>query len=276
MKFIHISDIHLTIPGEEMGGLDPHARFARALKDIADNHADAERIIITGDLTHWGEVEAYQALQTAIQDLPCPVRLMIGNHDHRDTFRQVFPKHPVDANGFVNHAETIDGCRFIYLDSTGDKTHAGHFCAARLDWLEAELNTAPHARIFMHHNPMLLGLPAVDQIGLVAQDRPGFHALIDRFSDRIDFIHFGHVHAHISGRFKGIPFASVPSTGNQSIPDLQEEVFLKGAAMDPGYFVVLAEGRDTIIHQVPFSWNGQVNLSGVSWEDWKKPSLAGA
>ena len=33
MKIIHISDIHLTVPGEEMGGHDPHARFDRALDD---------------------------------------------------------------------------------------------------------------------------------------------------------------------------------------------------------------------------------------------------
>lgn len=276
MKIIHISDIHLTIPGEEMGGLDPHARFARALADVARNHADAARIVITGDLAHWGEVAAYEALKTALAEVSIPVRLMIGNHDDRDNFLSVFNDHPVDANGFVNHAETVNGTRLIYLDSVGAKTHAGHFCAARRAWLEAELAQAARARIFLHHNPMPVGLPAEDKIALVPEDRAPLKALLETYGDRIDYIHFGHVHAPIHGRFAGIPFASVPSTGNQSLPDLTETEVLKGAPMDPAYFVLLIDGDDTTIHQIPFAWDGPVMTSGTGWDDWAKPGTAAA
>lgn len=271
MKIIHISDIHLTIPGEVMGGLDPHARFASALADVVDNHADAARIIITGDLAHWGERAAYEALRDAIADLPVPVRLMIGNHDDRATFRSVFAGHPVDAEGFVNHAETIGGVRFIYLDSVGERTHAGHFCAARRAWLQRELKSCRRARIFLHHNPMQLGLPAEDRIALVEEDRGPFGALIRDHAAKIDHIHFGHVHAPIHGRYAGVQFAAVPSTGNQSLPDLNETELLKGAPMEPAYFVVLIDGDESIIHQIPFAWSGPVLTAGTEWEDWAKP-----
>lgn len=271
MKIIHISDIHLTVPGEEMGGLNPHARFARALAHVVENHADAARIIITGDLAHWGEHAAYEALQAAVADLPVPVRLMIGNHDDRATFRSVFADHPVDENGFVNHAETVDGARFIYLDSVGERTHAGHFCAVRRAWLRAELESCERARIFLHHNPMLLGLPAEDKIALNKDDRSPFQGLIRDHAEKIDYIHFGHVHAPIHGCLAGVPFASVPSTGNQSIPDLSETELLKGAPMDPAYFVFQIDGRDTTIHQIPFAWEGPVMTAGTGWEDWAKP-----
>jgi 3',5'-cyclic AMP phosphodiesterase CpdA len=274
MKIIHISDIHLTIPGEEMGGLDPHIRFARALADVAENHADVDRIVITGDLAHWGEAAAYEALKSALAKVSIPVRLLIGNHDDRDTFRKVFTDHPVDANGFVNHAETLDGTRLIYLDSVGDKTHAGHFCAARRDWLEAELAAVGRARIFLHHNPMRVGLPAEDKIALVPEDRAPFKALLEAYGDRVDYIHFGHVHAPVHGRFAGIPFASVPSTGNQSFPDLNETELLKGAPMEPAYFVLSIDGNDTTIHQIPFAWDGPVTSSGTRWEDWAKSNEA--
>ena len=274
MKIIHISDIHLTVPGEEMGGLDPHARLDRALAHILANHPDAARIVITGDLTHWGEPGAYEALHAALCDLPTPVRLMIGNHDNRTTFRMVFSDHPTDENGFVNHAETLDGIRFLYLDSVGERTHAGHFCAARRDWLAAELAACSRARIFLHHNPMLLGLPAEDRIALVAEDRPGFAALMSTHSDKIDYLHFGHVHAPIHGLYQGVQFSSAPSTGNQSIPDLAETRFLKSAAMDPAYCVLLIDGRHTTIHQVPFDWDGPVTMAGTGWEDWAKPHEA--
>jgi 3',5'-cyclic AMP phosphodiesterase CpdA len=271
MKIVHISDIHLTNPGEEMGGLDPHARFARALADVLAHHADATRIILTGDLAHWGEKPAYEALRQAIASSPIPVRLMIGNHDDRANFLSVFPDHPVDSNGFVNHAETVDGTRFLYLDSVGTQTHAGHFCAARRRWLEAELATCQRARIFLHHNPMPVGLPAEDKIALVEPDRTAFFDLLRTHSDKIDYIHFGHVHAPIHGRYAGVQFASVPSTGNQSIPDLAETELLKGAPMDPAYFVLLIQGEDTIIHQIPFAWDGPVLTAGTEWEDWAKP-----
>lgn len=68
MKIIHISDIHLTVPGEEMGGLNPHARFARALAHVVENHADAARIIITGDLAHWGNAQPMKRCK-----LPSPI-----------------------------------------------------------------------------------------------------------------------------------------------------------------------------------------------------------
>lgn len=274
MKIIHISDIHLTVPGEEMGGHDPHARFDRALRHILADHADAARIVITGDLAHWGEPAAYEALRDALQGLPIPVRLMIGNHDNRANFRAVFADHPTDENGFVNHAETIDGTRFLYLDSTGERTHAGHFCAARRNWLATELAGCDRARLFLHHNPMLLGLPAEDRIALVAEDRPGFAALLAEYGAKIDYLHFGHVHAPIHGCYQGVQFASVPSTGNQSIPDLAEPRFLKSAALSPAYCVVLIEGGSTIIHQVPFDWDGPVTLSGTGWDDWAKPHEA--
>lgn len=274
MKLVHISDIHLTLPSERMGGLDPHRRLKQALEDVRTKHADADRIIITGDLTHWGEPAAYETLRDILNDLPCPVRLLIGNHDDRKAFLSTFPDHPRDPGDFINHAETLDNLRLIYLDTTAPRTHAGHFCAQRLNWLEGELDACDHARLFMHHNPMPLGLPAADKIALIPEDRQALKALLTRYTDRIDYLHFGHVHLPAHGTFCGIPFASVRSTGNQSLPDLNEPDLLKGAPMAPSYSVILTEGRDTIIHEYPFLWEGPILTSGIAWEDWAKPVAA--
>lgn len=274
MKFIHISDIHFTVPGELMGGLNPHERFARALSDITDNHADAARIIVTGDLAHWGEREAYEALQAALEPVEIPVRLLIGNHDNRDVFVGVFRSQPLDENGYVNYAETIEDRRFVYLDTVSPRTHAGHFGTDRLAWLQAELEAHRRIRLFMHHNPLVLGLPAEDQIGLVPGDRAQFQALLQAHADRIEHIHFGHVHAPINGQLFGIPFTSVPSTGNQSLPDLREPYWLQGAPMPPAYHVVLLEQTQTVIHQIPFTWDGPVFRAGLGWDDWAKSDTA--
>ncbi|MEQ9260421.1 MAG: metallophosphoesterase [Roseovarius sp.] len=274
MKFIHLSDIHLTLPGERMGGLDPHRRLAQALADIAAHHADAARLVITGDLTHWGERGAYEALRAALADVPIPVRLLIGNHDDRATFLEVFNDHPRDANGHVNHAEEVEGTSFLYLDTCAPRTHAGHFGPERCAWLEEELARATRARLFLHHNPMPLGVPAEDKIALVPEDRARLADVLDRHRDRIDYLHFGHIHAPAHGLWRGIPFAAAPSTGNQSLPDLQEPDLLQGAPMPPAYNVVLVEGADTVIHRIPFTWDGPVFTAGTEWEDWVKPVAA--
>lgn len=274
MKLVHISDIHLTCPGERMGGLDPHSRFAEALAHVRGAHSDADRIVITGDLTHWGEPAAYRALKAALTDLPCPVRLLIGNHDDRRAFLSEFETQPTDASGFVNAAETLQGVRLIYMDTTQPRTHAGHFCAARRAWLASELEACDRARLFLHHNPMLLGLPAEDKIAIVPEDRGPLSDLLTQYNDRIEYLHFGHVHAPVHGTFCGIPFASVRSTGNQSLPDLKETELLQGAPMAPSYAVILVDDSGTIIHDIPFMWDGPVFTAGTEWEDWAKPVAA--
>ena len=257
-----------------MGGLDPHRRLAQALDNMRAHHADADRIIITGDLTHWGEPAAYAALKETLRDAPCAVRLLVGNHDDRSAFLATFTDHPKDANGFVNYSETVGDTRLIYLDTTAPRTHAGHFCAARRDWLEAELAACSRARLFMHHNAMSLGLPAEDKIGLVPEDRAPLADLLTVYRDRIDHIHFGHVHAPVHGTWCGIPFASVRSTGNQSLPDFAEQDLLHGAPLDPSYAVILADDTGSIIHDIPFTWDGPVFSAGTAWEDWEKPVVA--
>ena len=274
MKIVHISDIHFTCPGERMGGLDPHHRFAQALGDVRRNHADADRIVITGDLTHWGEPAAYAALRAALTDLPCPVRLLVGNHDDRANFLAAFPDHPRDANGYVNHAEDVAGTRLIYLDTTSPRTHAGHFGPDRIAWLEAQLQGCSRARLFMHHNVMPLGQPAEDRIALVEEDRPAMAALLTRHRDRIDYLHFGHIHAICSGTYCGIPFASVRSTGNQSLPDFRETEYLRGGPLAPSFAVIDVREDLTTIHEIPFTWDGPVFSSGTGWDDWAKPVAA--
>lgn len=277
MKLIHLSDIHLTIPGEPMGGLDPHVRFAQALADVNEKHSDAARIIITGDLTHWGEREAYEALKEVVSSQSVPIRLLIGNHDDRAMFRDVFADHPADENGFINYAETIGETRMIYLDSCSPKTHAGHFDASRRAWLKRELQNAERARLFLHHGPMEVGVTAKDKITLVEEDREPLRGLLTTYQDRIDYIHFGHVHAPIHGSYCGIPFASVPSLGHQSIPDFDEPDLLVGAPLLPAYYVIQIEGSTTRIHKIPYTYDGPVTKTGTGWDDWAKPETrAGA
>ncbi|MEL6211502.1 MAG: metallophosphoesterase, partial [Pseudomonadota bacterium] len=60
MKILHLTDIHLTTPGESISGCDPNANFEAALAHALSLHADAALMVITGDLSDWGEQADYE------------------------------------------------------------------------------------------------------------------------------------------------------------------------------------------------------------------------
>lgn len=272
MKIIHMSDIHLTRPGETIGGLDPHARLDQALQHCQTNHPDAERIIITGDLAHWGEAEAYEALRQRANRTSMPLRLLLGNHDDRSNFLKAFADHPRDDNGFVIYAEDIDGLNFIYCDTNQRLTHAGHFDARRRESLHGLLSASPgSALVFMHHNPAPTGMAAVDSIGLIAEDSTALADLLRAHAGKVRHIFFGHTHLTLSGSFAGVPFSCVRSTLHQSLPNYSADPMLHGGEFQPHYSVITFAGDLTMISHVPFAYDGPVRRSGTAWDDWAKP-----
>ncbi len=268
MKFIHLSDIHLGAPGALIEGLDPYERLARAFGHMAEHHADAVRLVITGDLTHHANPDAYAVLRDAIKVLPMPVRLMVGNHDERGAFFQAFPDHPRDENGFVNHAEDVLGRRFIYCDTVRPQSHIGAFCELRRAWLATQLAMSDTAYLFFHHNVLDLGDPCTDVLALNKEDQAELRSLLKAHKHKIAHLFFGHVHEPLCGTLAGIPFSGVASTLHQTIPSLAPADKSPSGPLEPSYRVVLARGEDVVIHQIPFAYEGEVTWHGNDWEDW--------
>ena len=103
MKFIHISDIHLVSQGGPLNGSFPSDRLQKCMDDIMKWHSDAEFCVISGDLSEFAEIEAYQSLKKRLLEFPIQCFLMIGNHDDRDLFQSVFPDNPVMKITLRNH-----------------------------------------------------------------------------------------------------------------------------------------------------------------------------
>jgi 3',5'-cyclic AMP phosphodiesterase CpdA len=270
MKFIHMSDIHLGTPGLLVEGIDPHTRLARAFGHIAEHHNDAVRLVITGDLTHWAEPEAYAALEQALKIVPVPVRLLIGNHDEREAFLKAFPDHPRDEHGFINYAEDTPEGAFIYCDTVQPRSHAGHFGPERLRWLARQLARVDRAFLFFHHNPLHLGDPSTDLLSIIDAHQGPLRQLLKENAGKIAHIFFGHVHEPLSGTMAGIPFSGVPSTVHQAIPNLDVAEQSGMAALEPSYRVVLIRGEDVVIHQIPFAWEGEVSWHDTDWEGFAR------
>jgi Icc protein len=272
MKLIHMSDIHLTTPGATIGGRDPRKNFERALAHILRDHHDAELMVITGDLSDWGDRDDYAWLKTRLDAFPIPVRLCIGNHDNRAAFLSVFPDLAAE-NGFVQGVHDTAVARCLFLDTTFPETHAGRYCDHRLGWLAARLeeHDGPFL-LFMHHNPMPTHLVPMDQIRLL--DDAAFRQLVARHKARIRHIFFGHCHLPLAGSVAGVPVSSLRGTNHASYPLFSETKLLSASDLPESYGVVFFGEDYVTVHMVEFGYTGVIRVEGSpDYQDWNRETM---
>ncbi|MBO3758851.1 phosphodiesterase [Ciceribacter sp. L1K22] len=219
-KIIQLTDLHMVPEGQTIIGLDPFTRIGRAVEHINRYQADADLVIISGDLTHYGDEASYRRLRHLLADLLPPMVVTIGNHDRREIFRSVFADVMPDDDGFIQRVVDFEDCRVIVLDTAherlaDDPLHAaGTLCDLRLGFLERAL-AAADARpvlVFMHHPPHDTGFVGMDEIKLTNGE--AFHDLIGRFGN-VRHIFAGHVHRTISGSYRGTPYSIFKSPVHQ-------------------------------------------------------------
>lgn len=255
--FLHLTDLHVTPAGAPaLYGLDPGERLAAAVADIARRHgpdsdAPAAFAVITGDLTHHGEPEAYARLRTILAGLPCPAHLLLGNHDERDAFRAAFPESPTDGNGFIQQCVATPAGRFLMLDTKIPGTHAGGLCRARLDWLAGQLDEddAP-VFLFLHHPSYRVGIAAMDAIPL--RDAEALWEVLAPHRARLRHLFHGHLHRPIAGSWRGIPASSLRGLSHQVGLDFAPRPVTPGSHEPPAYAVVRATAEEVVVHSHDF------------------------
>lgn len=242
MKIIQISDLHLKAPGERLYGEDPLAHLRECLADIERHHADANLLVLSGDLADEGTRPAYQALHDALEDCTLPWRAMMGNHDLRAPFLDVFPEHPA-VDGFLQSAYRHADGLCLFLDTLDEGHVEGRLCERRLAWLAAQLANAGDlpVHVFCHHPPFAIGMPALDRCRLGEPD--ALHALC---AGRVRHIFAGHVHRPVAGSWRGIPFSAVKGTHHQSALQFSEAFVTSMEA--PGYAVIIAANDSVAVH----------------------------
>jgi 3',5'-cyclic AMP phosphodiesterase CpdA len=263
MKLIHISDIHLHT--QPVLDLDPVDNFEKCLAHVERFHADADRIVITGDLTHRGLTESYVHLRDRMEASPLKgeraPRLIMGNHDDRENFLSIFSDSPRDANGHVQWTEETPVGLFIYMDTAERGTDCGVYGPERRAWLDAALTSAAKsgqgAYLFMHHNPLTVHVANADMIGFVEEQ--AVQDVLLRHRDTVRHIFFGHCHYTLSGTVHGVPFSAPRSTNHACWPDFSGIATRMGyGALQPNYNVCFIKPHGTVIHSIDFLDEGKV------------------
>ncbi len=245
--------------GKTIIGIDPVERLRAAVADINRTCSDADLLIVTGDLTHWGDLDAYGLLKELLEPLALPVRLLIGNHDLRKNFQQIFADAERDADGFVQFVEDIGGWRLIGLDSSTslqaidpDRDN-GRLCAKRMAFLERALDGAEERRVvvFLHHTPFVTGFPGMDDIML--EKAAEFFALLKKRGN-VDLVVSGHIHRTISANIGGILQAVFKSTAHQAPFDFVSKSSAIASIEPPAYGLLLLEDYGVVVHTEDYMW----------------------
>jgi 3',5'-cyclic-AMP phosphodiesterase len=187
-------------------------RLAAAVKSVRAVRPKPDAVLLSGDLADHATDEEYEQLRELLAPLQAPLYALPGNHDDRRALHRYFGVPGGDGEP-VCYSVDLGPLRLVVLDTKRPGEDSGALEGDQLDWLEAELSAAPEqlTLLAMHHPPLVIGVPAWDEIGLAASDRRALGEVIERHQ-QVRRVACGHFHSTITGELAERGVLVVPST----------------------------------------------------------------
>ena len=201
-----ITDLHI-------GGDDgSEERLAAAVRSVLALRPAPDAVVVTGDLTEHGSPEEFARVVELLAPMAMPVHVLPGNHDGRAALRAAIAV-PGEGDELVNYATTVGPLRLVVFDTTEPGQDEGRIDDGRLGWLAETLAAEPEAPtiVAMHHPPILTGIDPLDDIGLSAEERAMFAAVLAE-APQVRRVLAGHVHRGAFALLSGVPVFCCPST----------------------------------------------------------------
>jgi 3',5'-cyclic AMP phosphodiesterase CpdA len=137
---------------------------------------------------------------------------MPGNHDDRGALRRHFDVPGGEAEP-VRYSVDLGPLRLVVVDTTIPGEDPGALNGEQLDWLDAELTTAPEqpTLVAMHHSPVVTGIALWDEVGLAAADQRALGEVIRRHA-QVRRLVGGHLHRPMTAELAARAVFVAPST----------------------------------------------------------------
>ncbi|MDV3219966.1 metallophosphoesterase [Intrasporangium sp.] len=202
----HLSDMHL-IAGDGLlhGHIDTRAQLRKVLERIEQSGERFDALVLSGDLTEFGDPEAYALLRELLEPvaarLGVPTIMTGGNHDERGALAREL--YGVDTDEPQDTVTMVRGLRLIDVDTALPGFHHGGLSDAQYDWLANELAApAEHGTILvMHHPPVTYRSPLMQLLDFDDVER--LRAVLEGSDVRA--ILSGHLHVTTFGTLGTIP-----------------------------------------------------------------------
>lgn len=180
---VQLTDLHLGDVDERPYGTDTAENVRRVAAVVQGMNLDPDAVILTGDLSDRGTPQSYEVLRKLVGDvlepLGAPVFAVVGNHDHRGTFRGVYlgEGDGDDAAPYYQAAD-VGGVRLLMCDSYLAGNVTGLLGDEQLQWIDAELREAGDRPcvIGLHHPSIPRGVPRANDYLL--EDRAALREII--------------------------------------------------------------------------------------------------
>jgi len=223
-------DLRFVVIGDTAS--DHNAIFKGFLKEIAALEPRPSFIVHLGDRAVSPIIESYGAYLRDIQDPPCPIVHVNGNHDLRDEGDRISRAFFGEGDFFFDEGDK----RFIFMDDNpehGRRGGHGGFSRAQLAWLEDALKSPrPARKFFFAHMPPQAPFKKLSP-GLAALFTPP----LDNEKDFLDLLArhnvvmaaFGHRHVHASEVYNGVLMVITGGGGQRNFfePKVDEPRFTK-------------------------------------------------
>jgi Icc protein len=216
---VQLTDPHMGAQWSE----DPAGALARAIDTVHEVlSGEPAAVIVSGDVANRGTQAEYAQARAVLDRFAAPVYVVAGNHDDRDALRRHFPAPSHADEGYF--AVDAGPARLVALDTKRAGSDAGELGQTQLAWLESVLSAAPATPtlVAMHHLPLPCGMPAMDAIGLPADERAALEETLSRHP-QVHVVACGHVHRTIVGRLGAASVLALPSTDVQLKLDFASE-----------------------------------------------------
>ena len=213
VRLLQLTDPHLMgDPAASMRGVETLASLRRVLQAVRTDIEAADALLLTGDVVH-DDADGYAWIRSELGPLGRPVLCIPGNHDEPALMRAALDAPPFRHCGHHD----FGAWRIVMLDSALPGEVAGELAPAELARLEAALGAGcpPHALVVLHHQPVPVGSPGLDGVGL--RNGPALLATLSRLPAARALL-CGHVHQESERRAGRLPAFSTPSTCVQFLP----------------------------------------------------------
>ncbi len=242
-RIIQITDIHIGGEDQYPFGVNLRANFLNILAEV--ERMNPNLLVLTGDFCYKEPREdVYAWIRHQVQALGIPYEIIGGNHDDiRMMTMGILHEDLSNEQSEYYFADELAGYHILYLDSA-----SGTISDEQLSWITQEVERADghDLMVFIHHPPLLAGVPHMDN-GYSLLNNQDLLDILQKHTAPVQ-VFCGHYHVERSVVWKNVMVHITPSLFMQIFPYVEE------FAVDHyqiGYRVIdFAE--DTIRHSVRY------------------------
>jgi Icc protein len=232
IRLLQFTDTHLMRdPASDLRGVRTLPSLEACLAHARRRYFPADLVAVTGDLVQ-DDPTAYGALELVFDRLGTPVLLGAGNHDDPAELRRRLSREPFQVAGTrVAGAWVIVMLESWFAESADGEGQLGR---EELDRLEATLSAHRdrHALVLLHHPPLPMEAPSLDQLGLL--DAAAFLEIVGRHR-HVRGVAWGHAHQSLDLYRGATRWMCTPSTCVQFRP---RDPYFATDDRPPGYRVL--------------------------------------